>query len=225
MVLVLDMALLELRNIVKRYGAIEVLKGVSLSIRRGEIVTVKGRSGVGKSTLCRIAALLSVPDSGEAVFQGIEVGSLSDYRRSKLRLRYIGYVDQQYSLIPTLRVIDNVELPLRLLGVPKSVSRKRAEEILQKLGLGGKEERFPTQLSAGEQQRVAIARALVKEPQLLVMDEPLSCLDDETSATVVELLREYVSSYRCGLLLTTTDLGFSLGYRAYILRDGKLVEV
>lgn len=218
------MAILELRNIVKKYGSLELLKGLNLLLSESDIVTVKGRNGVGKSTLCKIVALIMSPDLGEVIFQEVEVNKLGDYRKSMLRLKHIGYVDQQYTLIPTLKVIDNVELPLRLLNMEKSVRRKKAEEILSMLGLKGKEELFPSQLSAGEQQRVAIARALVKSPKLLVMDEPFSSLDDEAMAMVIDVLKDYAKSHECAQLITTTDLGFSLGNKIYVLRNGKLIS-
>ncbi len=214
-----------MRNVVKRYGSTEVLRGIDLSISSRDIITIRGRSGVGKTTLCRIASLIEIPDEGYVEFMGIDVSKASDSLRSSLRLKYIGYVDQHYTLIPHLTVEKNVELPLALLGIERRKRREKVRRVLEMLGLKDKEDRYPHQLSGGERQRVAIARAIVKEPKLLVMDEPFSNLDDETRTIVVEILKSLVRENECALIVTTTDLNFALSKRTYMLRQGKLEEV
>jgi len=219
------MELIRCRNLWKSYGGVAVLRGISMSVDLGDLVTIRGRSGAGKTTLCRILALLDAPDSGELEFMGVDVARASDSERSRLRMRLIGYVDQHYTLIPWLTAWRNIELPLLLAGVEKRRRVELVREAVERLGLRGKELRYPHQLSGGERQRVAIARALVKKPRLLVCDEPLSNLDDETASLVVNLFRELARERLCGVVVTTTDLSFSMGGRTYVLSQGKLVEV
>ncbi|MEM4427600.1 MAG: ATP-binding cassette domain-containing protein, partial [Zestosphaera sp.] len=149
--------LLELRDVSKVVGNEFVLAGVSLSLRRGEVLVIRGRSGVGKTTLAKIASLLLTPDKGSVKFMSNDLSNSSDNLKSLLRLKYIGYVDQEYALLPRLTVYENVELPLALLGTPKIERRGRVNEVLKLVGLGGLENRYPAELSGGERQRVAIA--------------------------------------------------------------------
>lgn len=202
---------LSLRNVGKVVGGEAVLRGLNLELRPGEVVVVRGRSGVGKTTLAKIASLLLLPDSGSVEFLGIDIARTSDSERSSLRLRYVGYVDQEFTLLPRLTVYENLELPLALLRVPRSERSLRVRELLERLGLGGFEHRYPSELSGGERQRVAIARALIKKPKLLVADEPFSSLDDLTVSAVVELVRDMVSEVGTSVLITTTDLATDYG--------------
>ncbi len=219
------MELIRARALWKSYGENHVLRGIDLDVSIGDLITVRGRSGVGKTTLCRILVLLDEPDRGELTFMDRDVRSLSEDERSRLRMRYIGYVDQHYTLIPWLTVWKNIELPLVLIGMEKSRRIKLVRDVIERLELRGKEDRYPHQLSGGERQRVAIARAIVKNPKLLVCDEPLSNLDDETAAIVIDTLRCLARDKLCGIVVTTTDLSFSLGGRTYLLKRGKLEEV
>lgn len=214
---------LKLTNVKKFVSGDLILDGVSLTISEGEVIVVRGRSGVGKTTLARISSLIDEPDEGVVVFRGVKVSGGSDYLRSELRLRYIGYVDQFFKLLPNLTVFENVELPLRLLGVPRDVRRERVLSMLRRLGLSGKEFRLPSELSGGERQRVAIARALVKNPLLVVLDEPFSNLDDHSISRVMGVIKEL--SNRCvGVLITTTDLYRPIeASKDLFLISGKLV--
>jgi len=214
--------LLELRNVSKVVGNELVLVSVSLSLRSGDVLVVRGRSGVGKTTLAKIASLQLVPDEGSVKFMGVDSTNLNDDLRSLLRLKYIGYVDQEYALLPRLTVYENVELPLALLGVPKKERRDRVRYVLDQVGLGGLEDRYPTELSGGERQRVAIARALVKKPRLLVADEPFSNLDEITTFRIVSLLKNLLPE--TAILITTTDLStdYGVGVSKFLVR-GKLV--
>jgi len=215
--------ILRLVNVKKFINGDPILNGVSLTIKEGDVVVVRGRSGVGKTTLARISSLIDEPDEGTVIFRDVNVSSESDYLRSEMRLRYIGYVDQFFKLLPNLTVFENVELPLRLLGMSRDARRRRILSVLKRLGLSGKEFRFPNELSGGERQRVAIARALVKDPVLMVLDEPFSNLDDYSISIVMEVLKE-LSSKGIGVLITTTDLYRPIeASRDLLLVGGKLV--
>jgi putative ABC transport system ATP-binding protein len=219
---VTGLELLELRNVSKVVGNELVLVSVSLNLRSGDVLVVRGRSGVGKTTLAKIASLQLVPDEGSVKFMGVDSTNLNDDLRSFLRLKYIGYVDQEYALLPRLTVYENVELPLALLGVPRKERRDRVRYVLDQVGLGGLEDRYPTELSGGERQRVAIARALVKKPRLLVADEPFSNLDEITTSRIVSLLKNLLPE--TAILITTTDLStdYGVGVSKFLVR-GKLV--
>jgi len=197
--------ILKLVGVRKRVGRELVLDEVELEVGSGEIVVVRGRSGVGKTTLARIAALIETPDSGSVIFNGADFSRASDSVRSDLRLRYVGYVDQFFKLIPEITVLENVEAPMKLMGVPKDARREKALNALRALGLEEKADSLPNQLSGGEKQRVAIARAVAKQPLLLVMDEPFSNLDEISEANTMNLLKD-LARKGIGILITTTDL-------------------
>lgn len=216
---------LELQGVAKKINGERVLENIDLTIPRGVIVVVRGRSGVGKSTLAKIAALIIDPDSGRVVFNGRDVSGLSEHEKSALRLRYIGYVDQDCTLINELTVWENIELPLKLLGVEKNRRIEIVNSVVEALGLKGLEYRRPRELSGGQRQRVAIARALAKKPLLLVADEPLAHLDDETARIVLDYIREVAGETGMSVLMTTTDLYTRLEVdRDYLLVNGVLRE-
>jgi ABC-type lipoprotein export system ATPase subunit len=216
---------LELRSIYKTIGGEPVLKNVDLSLASGTIVVVRGRSGVGKTTLAKIASLLLKPDKGKVAFMGRDVGGLEDAELSALRLKYVGYVDQECTLIEELTVRENVALPLKLLGVRKAALEEALNEIFEILGLKGLELRKPRELSGGQRQRVALARALVKKPKLLVLDEPFAHLDDETVKAVIDYLRLLAEENGVAVILTTTDLYTHMDAdEDYVLADGALKE-
>ena len=218
--------ILKLVDVRKYVGGELVLDRVGLNVGRGDIVVVRGRSGVGKTTLARVAALIEPPDDGSVIFNGMDLSRASDRVRSSVRLRHIGYVDQFFKLIPEMTVLENVEVPMKLLGIPKDVRRERALDALEALGLKSKASSFPNQLSGGEKQRVAIARAVAKQPLLLVMDEPFSNLDEVSEANTMNLLKDLARN-GVGVLITTTDLykqiysskDFILINKQLVLRD------
>ncbi len=213
---------IRLENIVKRYGSEVVLDDVTIGIAPGEFIVVKGRSGVGKSTLARISALLDAPDSGKVFFMGKDVTRANDRVRSSVRLRHIGYVDQFFKLIPNMTLLENVMLPLKLLGMKTKDAEARALEALKLVGLADLAERYPTKVSGGQRQRTAIARAIAKKPKILVCDEPLSNLDNETAVTIIKLYRK-MSREGTAILMTTTDLGLELlPDREYLLIKRRL---
>ena len=200
------MSVLELHSVRKTIGGDTVLRGVDLSLEPGRVVAVRGRSGVGKTTLAKVAALLLKPDSGLVYFNGLDTSKLSESGLSSTRLKYIGYVDQDCSLIDELTVWENIELPLRLMNIERSNRAGIIGEVLEVLGLRGLEGRRPRELSGGQRQRVVLARALVKKPILLVADEPFAHLDDETVKVVMAYIRQLVSVSGLAVLITTTDL-------------------
>ncbi len=215
--------IIKLERISKTLGHEKVLDNVDLVIEPGSFIVVRGRSGVGKTTLAKIASLLLRPDNGRIYFRGEDITDKSDNYWSWIRLKYIGYIDQYYRLIPTFTVLDNVELPLALLGVDKKTRREKALKILSKLGIRDKAYKYPSELSGGQRQRVAIARALIKDPVLIVGDEPLSNLDEETSAIVLKIFKETIKEKNTGILLTTTDLYYEYNAdKDLILVNGKL---
>jgi ABC-type lipoprotein export system ATPase subunit len=209
----------------KTIGGDNVLRGVDLSLGPGRVVAVRGRSGVGKTTLAKVAALLLKPDSGLVYFNGLDTSKLSESGLSSTRLKYIGYVDQDCSLIDELTVWENIELPLRLMNIERSNRAGIIGEVLEVLGLRGLEGRRPRELSGGQRQRVVLARALVKKPILLVADEPFAHLDDETVKAVMDYIRRLASVSRLAVLITTTDLYAGMDVdEDYYLVNGVLVR-
>jgi len=195
-----------LRAVSKVVGGDAVLNGVDLEMGFGKVVAVRGRSGVGKTTLAKIVALLLKPDKGDVMFLGRRVNSLTWDALANLRLRYIGYVDQLCKLVPNITAFENIELPLKMLGVPKRERIERVREVSSLLGIEEKLLRYPNELSGGERQRVVIARALVKKPTVIVADEPFAHLDDETMKVVLEYLNQLAKRNSVATLITTTDL-------------------
>jgi putative ABC transport system ATP-binding protein len=220
------MILIELSGIYKRYGAIEVLKNINLTVKEGDFISIRGKSGVGKTTLLKIIGLLEMPDKGEVKLLGRKVNGLSDDEKSELRLHKIGFVFQFFNLIPSLTVLENIELPLALAGIDKHKRRQRAHELLEYFGLTSLEGRFPETLSGGERQRIAIIRALVNNPKIILADEPTSSIDDENSQLLMDLLNKINKERKVTIIMTTTDLYEKLPTnRDFILKDGHIIEL
>ncbi|MEM2152201.1 MAG: ABC transporter ATP-binding protein [Candidatus Bathyarchaeia archaeon] len=218
-------SLIELLNVYKGYGAIEVLKDVNLKVERGEFIAIRGKSGVGKTTLLKIIGLLEKPDRGEVRLFGADVNRLSEDEKAKLRLHQIGFIFQFFNLIPSLTVLENIELPLTLAGVKREERRRRAYELLNHFGLTGLAQRLPENLSGGERQRIAAIRALINSPEIILADEPTSSLDDENSALLMELLSRINRERKVTILLTTIDLYERLPVTGdYIIKDGHLIK-
>ena len=186
--------LIELKNIYKIYHMgdeeVRASDGVSLSIDRGEFVAIVGKSGSGKSTLMNIIGALDVPTEGEYILGGEDVSEMSDDQLAQIRNKMIGFIFQQYNLLPKLNLLENVELPLLYAGVPVQERKERALKSLAKVGLEEKWKNLPNQLSGGQQQRVSIARALAGDPSLILADEPTGALDSRTSREVLNFLRQ-----------------------------------
>lgn len=179
-----------------------VLKGIDMEIQRGEFVAIIGRSGAGKSTLLYQISLLDHPTSGEIIIDGVDVHDLSHEERSDFRLNKLGYVFQDYALLPDLTSKENVALPLLMQGYSKEDAYKRAIEVLDQVGLQGKYENIPAKLSGGQQQRVSIARALAHNPSILFADEPTANLDIESSLLVLKIFKEIHASGQTIVMVT-----------------------
>lgn len=171
------------------HGRLDVLKGISFSIEKGEFMMLLGKSGGGKSTLLNILGLMDTPTGGTYLLDGQDIGSISAREKTKIRGSKIGFVFQAYNLISTMTAYENVELPLGYQGMAKEKRQALVLEALEKVGLSERASHLPVDMSGGEQQRVAIARAMVIRPQLILADEPTGNLDRDTSAEIMELLR------------------------------------
>lgn len=197
---------LELKNIRHSFTQggqkIDILRGVNLSVASGEIVALLGPSGCGKTTLLQIAGLLETPASGEVHIAG-KKALAADSTRTMMRRRQIGFVYQFHHLLPDFTALENLILPQYVAGVSTSLARKRADELLERVGLHMRSSHYPSQMSGGEQQRVAIARALVNNPALLLADEPTGNLDPETAESVFRLMLETIRTQGTGALIVT----------------------
>jgi putative ABC transport system ATP-binding protein len=168
---------------------VEVLKGITLEIKRGEFISIMGPSGSGKSTLLNLIGCLDRPTAGEYLLEGISINTLSGNKLAEIRNKKIGFVFQSFNLIPRLSAIKNVELPLLYAGVSVDERHKKARELLNKVGLSERGDHMPNELSGGEQQRVAIARALINEPAIILADEPTGNLDSKTGQEIIEIFK------------------------------------
>jgi len=220
---------LQLSGVVRTYQqgeiALEVLKGVTFSVRPGEMVALVGPSGSGKSTLLHLAGLLEKPDDGEISIRGNSCGSLSDDERTAMRRRSVGFVYQYHHLLPEFSALENVVLPQMIAGLSRKRARERAHKLLAALGLADRETHRPARLSGGEQQRVAVARALANSPRLLIADEPTGNLDQETADHVFQQLDLLVHGTGIAALVATHNLALARRMdRILTLDNGIVVE-
>lgn len=224
-----DDTLIELRGVTKTYGsgqaAFQALKGVDFSIRRGEFVAVMGPSGSGKSTVMNLLGCLDTPTSGEYVFLGEHVETLTRDQRALLRRHYLGFVFQGFNLLARTTALENVELPLLYRGVPTAERHQQARAALAMVGLTGWEHHTPAELSGGQQQRVAIARAIVTRPLLLLADEPTGNLDPALSAEIMALFEDF-NRVGVTVMIASHDLPLiaRLHHRTLTLADGRLLR-
>ena len=222
------MSVLEMRRVSRAYGQgaaeVRALANVDLEVDAGSMVAVMGPSGSGKSTLLTIAGSLEEPSSGEVLVCGEELSKLSGNARARLRRRSIGYVFQDFNLLPGLTAAENVALPLELDGVPARKARKAAVASLDELGLSDRAEHFPDQLSGGERQRASIARAVVGEHQLLLADEPSGALDSVNGEAVMRLIRAACKRGLAAVVVTHDAKLASWADRVMFLRDGRVTD-
>jgi putative ABC transport system ATP-binding protein len=222
------MTALELRDVSKVYGEgaakVHALRGVSLTVEPGALVAIMGPSGSGKSTMLTIAGSLEDPTSGDVLVGGRALSSMSRNERARLRRRSIGFVFQNFNLLPGLTAAENVALPLELDGVTARTARKAGLQALDDLGLADRAARFPDELSGGERQRVAIARAVVGERRLLLADEPSGALDSVNAEAVMRLVRSACRGDVAGVVVTHDAQLASWADRVVFLRDGMMAD-
>jgi putative ABC transport system ATP-binding protein len=223
------MSLIELKNVHKCYHLgetrITALQGIDLTIDRGEFVAVWGPSGSGKSTLCNLIGMLDSPTSGTVLLEGQDVTELSDDQRSELRNASMGFIFQNFNLIPVLSALENVMLPLQIRGEATRQAREQAMRHLTALDLTVHMTRRPHKLSGGQQQRVAIARALITNPSLVIADEPTANLDSETALKIIALMRQLNQQSGATFLFSTHDQRLLERVKRQLrLQDGRLIE-
>jgi putative ABC transport system ATP-binding protein len=219
-----------IRNVTKHFGSgdqkVLALRGVDWDVYQGQMSLIVGPSGCGKTTLLSVIAGILDADQGEVALFGQEVTRMGDRAKTRFRAQNIGFVFQQYNLLPALTAAENAAIPLVIAGWPRERAVKRAREVLEMIGMARKTESLPTQLSGGQMQRVAIARALVHEPKLLVCDEPTAALDHEMGLTVMQLLRAAaVRPDRAVVVVTHDNRVFHFGDRIAHMDDGVMVRV
>jgi len=222
-------AVVRLRKIAKAYrsGALEVpaLRGISLEIPSHRFSVIVGASGSGKTTLLNIIGCIDVPGSGWIEVCGEDIATLSDDALSDFRARNIGFIFQTFSLVPVLSAYENIEYPLLLVGMPQAERRRRTLAMLEAVGLAAQARQRPNELSGGQRQRVAIARALVKEPQIVLADEPTANLDSATGASIIELMRRVQIESRTTFIFATHDPQLmSHADETFVIRDGELID-
>ena len=220
-------AVVEAKEITRRYGegdtAVDALRGCSIDVRRGELTAVMGPSGSGKSTLMHILAGLDRPTSGAVSIDGTDITALGDAELTKLRRKHIGFIFQFFNLLPMLTAEENIVLPLELAG--GKIDKAWVDEVIKKIGLDDRRGHRPSELSGGQQQRVAIARALISKPTVVFADEPTGNLDSSTSAEILEILRDSVTTYGQTTVMVTHDANAAaIADRVLFLADGCIVR-
>lgn len=219
--------MIEVKNLTKAYKTgdteLVVLKNLDLEIKEGQFVAIIGRSGSGKSTLLHQIGILDRPNSGEIILHGTKVSDLSEEERTDFRLRELGYVFQDYALVPELSALENVAVPLLMQGLSQSEAFKQGTQALEKIGLGSRLGNLPNQLSGGEQQRVSIARAISHDPKIIFADEPTANLDTETANTVLQTFLDLNKEGQTIVMVTHEPEYALLTHRVVKLADGHIV--
>ena len=219
--------LIEFKDVYKIYqmgdSAVHALDGVDLTIDRGEFVAIVGQSGSGKSTAMNIIGCLDVPTSGHYLLGGVDVSTMDDDQQAEIRNRMLGFIFQQYNLIPKLNVQENVELPLLYAGLSAEERRAKAVHALERVGLADKRKNLPSQLSGGQQQRVSIARALAGDPSVILADEPTGALDSRTGREVLSFLQQLNREGNTVVLITHDNAIAVKAQRIVRLQDGKVI--
>ena len=220
-------ALIEFRDVCKTYymgdAVVRAADHITMKIEKGEFVAIVGQSGSGKSTAMNIIGCLDVPTTGTYRLGGVDVSTMDDDRQAEIRNKMLGFVFQQYNLIPKLTVLENVELPLLYAGVPGQERRERAIRALERVGLAEKQKNLPSQLSGGQQQRVSIARALAGEPSVILADEPTGALDSRTGREVLAFLQKLNREGDTVVLITHDNSIAVRAKRIVRLQDGRII--
>jgi lipoprotein-releasing system ATP-binding protein len=217
--------MIELKNIKKSYGNLEVLKGVNLEISKAEVVSIVGRSGAGKSTLLHIIGTLDSPDSGEIFINNFDLRKMKSKELAKFRNEQIGFVFQFHHLLPEFSALENVCIPAFIKKIPEKEAKNRAAELLDYLGLKDRMEHKPTQLSGGEQQRVAVARALMNQPAVILADEPSGNLDTNTSKELHELFFKLRKDFdQTFVIVTHNEELAKMSDRKLTMKDGLIIS-
>jgi putative ABC transport system ATP-binding protein len=220
---------IELKNVEKEYDLesckLQVLKSINLGIKRSEMVSIMGPSGSGKSTMLHMLGCLDRPTRGKVIIDGIDVSKLNDDDLAKIRREKIGFIFQFFYLLPSLTALRNVELPMTFLGYDSKTKEKRAKELLNMVGLEGRINHRPSQLSGGESQRVAIARSLANNPQIILADEPTGNLDSKSGKEVMDILKKLNKENKVTFIIVTHDpLIAKQTDRVIRLKDGKIID-
>lgn len=215
--------MIEIKNIRKSFGSLEVLRGIDLTINKGEVVSIVGPSGAGKTTLLQIIGTLDKPDTGTICVDGIDVTTLSQKKLSDFRNKHIGFVFQFHQLLPEFTAIENVMIPSYIAGVSNKEARKKAEELLRFMGLTERAHHKPNELSGGEKQRVAVARALINNPAVILADEPSGSLDSKNKEELHQLFFDLRDKFGQTFVIVTHDESLAqLTDRTIHMRDGIL---
>ena len=217
--------MIQTEGITKSFGALQVLKGIDLTINKGEVVAIVGPSGAGKTTLLQIIGTLDAPDSGRLVINGTETRRLGDKELAAFRNRNIGFVFQSYNLLPELTAAENVAMPLMFKGIDPDVRLLEAKKMLCRVGLKDRMDHFPNQMSGGQQQRVGIARAFVTHPEVVFADEPTGNLDSKTTKEVMHMIRGFAKRFHQTIVLVSHDPEMTeYADRIVTLIDGRIVS-